>query len=60
VAEALLRAEARDHLVGRVEPHAEFLEVFSRHLAAKVGNAVRLRVAMIARVAGRLNQLFDH
>ncbi len=40
VAEALLRAEADDHLVVGVEPHAVLLEVLAGHLAAQIGDAV--------------------
>ena len=59
VAEAFLRAEADDHFLVGVEPHAELLEVLRRHFAAQVGDAVRLAVAVVARVAGRLGQLLD-
>ena len=35
------------------------LKYFARHFAAEVGDAVRLAVAVVARVAGRLGQLLD-
>jgi hypothetical protein len=59
VAKALFRAEADNHFFVGIESDSEPLEVFRGNFAAEVGDDVRLAVAMVARVAGGLDQFVD-
>ncbi len=60
VGEALLRAERCDHLALRVELHPEATRVISGLGATQPGNPFRGRIAVGARLADGVLELFDH
>lgn len=59
VAEAFLAADAGDDLAVGVEAGPEFAFVLGGHLLAEVVDALAGGIALVARVAGGLDQLVD-
>jgi len=60
IGEALLGAERSDDLSLGVELHAEAARIIGRLGSPQPGYALRCRIAIGARLADRLFELFDH
>src|SRR5690606_20325374 len=57
---SFLGSDGVDHLGLRVELDTESTHVTIGHRLPQIGEATRGRVPVVARVAGRLDQLLDH